>query len=161
MQYFSLPTELMNITLNMSRKQCGRRTETSMAIARALAYKAKVDVELPQEANVRGAIGAEFDRIVSEFNSLIPLNLQEVRDFTKKWAAYRHDQITGNICVPYGRGDMEVEDFFGYSKYFDSDCLKCVRECPDEMTRLVVDINRILDHICKVSCNNNGEVKAL
>lgn len=156
MQYFALPPELMNIALNMNRKGTGRLKETSMAIARALAYKEPVDQGLTQEANVRVATGGNFERIVGEINSIIPVNTVEVRDLTKKWAAYRYEQVVGCIGVPYGREGLEVEDFFGYSKHFDTELLKSVRECPEVITKAVVDINRIICHICENLGNDKG-----
>lgn len=133
MQYFSLPTNLMNAVMNLNRRGSGRTIEVSMVIARLLAYKACIDTKVDAAANCSSSLNGTFDIYVSEINSLIPLNLTDIRDITRKWLGYRYDQIVGFCPAPYARENQECEDFFGMSRHFDTELLKAIKDNAENM----------------------------
>lgn len=147
--------ELMPIVLDINRNLKSRTTEYAFVLAHVLSYRSSISKATSTAEAYGIVLNEEFNKLLSEVNSLTPVDVKAVAAYAKAFAAWRFDQMQGNTSVSYARDGKEVSDFFGLSKYFDEETIRCIEKSSTDITRYSVKIRAIIEYIDnKNKCSN-------
>lgn len=91
-----------------------------------------------------------YEQVVNELdsvNSLLPHDTKLSEDWTKKFYAYRYDQLFPSGYVLAFRADKGVEDFFGLNKTFNQQLLTLIQTKACEMSHLISMLQRLRQEV--------------